>query len=743
MKIVFQIAIGVMFLLAAGKVQAMTSEQRGQLSDNSSKTLVSLPFDGGEYKVDLNQPLSPITVRYHGQTVPLIDRMGPVLNCSGKSLNPGEYDLDLFRYSADPARHRVFAVYRVKNFNNEKIYYWLTFRTDGPFLRIDMEMREPVCSQVNPGRLQKLEAFKPLTMMRRLRESWQTNEVQAAYWHKKGKFWVVGEFELSESNSDNGGLGCESQASWGTEIASVATYAPYALGQRRPMKETLRIGVNKDLWKAAGPLDNSPSEFAAELGRSMFVDFWGVGPHWKSDKAFLDRLAMQTAGTISFYTIIQGWATGGFDGMNPDAYWTGELEPDTRYGTLAELKNLVATAKNYGRVGMRTNYLYIASKNVPSFKSGLIQGRLQQAIPEKGGLINLETRNFTMSAQTDWERLSRFQETDIQRDFGINAQFVDQLASYGGPGAQKDLTPWNLGTGVGRCAEDVLKHFARSLVDIHGGPISSETLNAEQLLGYWVATGDYGIFNGANRLVSPEYKLHRLHRLSTFHGIGLAYRFYAYPQSFNNTSDWIGNGHGKYWGLAPHNFYAGIDAYRAMTVLYGNGAYFYSDLSFPPAARCHEEQAFTEAMTVGVLQRYYALQEVKRVSYRWKGAWRSLNELMDDPEIQFGFHRDDCPAFKTIRVEYANGLSVTVNRDEKPVTVVVDGTKIILPKDGYVGSMADGSVLVYSGIGPLSPDRIDFSADRLRGIRFINPREKSVEGVTTPTLWVNGKIPPR
>lgn len=702
---------------------------------------ISLPIEGGEFIIDLNQPARPVTLRYNGETLPLTKNMGPVIIFNGRFLNPGEYDLELFRYSSDPLRHRVYAVYQITNFKKDKVYYWLTFRTEGSFLKIDMEMREPISSKVCPGDLQKPDDFKPLPMMRRLRESWQGNEVQAAYWNKKGRFWVYGEFELAHSNSDNGGMGCVTLSQWGTTIASEAPYPPYVFGRSRAVKETLRIGVSEDLWKAAGPLDNPPSEFAAELGQSMFVDLWGWNFH--KNKEFLDRLEKQTAGTIPFYTIVQCWASGGFDKMNPDAYWTNELTPDKRYGTVDELKELVATAKKYGRVGMRTNYTYIVPSKSPSYKSGLIQGRLQEAIPEKGALINLETRNFTMSSQSDWDRLARFQETDIARDFGTNAQFVDQLASYGGPGAQKDFTPWNIGAGVGRCAEDVLKQFSRHLVNIYGGPVSSETLNAEQLLGYWVATGDYGIFNGANRLISPEYKLHRLHKLSTFHGMGLAYRFYGLPSSFKNTSDWMGNGHGRYWGLPPNDYYAGMDAYRALTVLYGNGAYFYSQPEFTPATRCHEEEAFTEAMTVGVLQRYYVLQDVKRVSYFWKGDWRFLNELMEDSEIQFQFVTDNCPAFKTIRVEYANGLTVTVNRNESPITIAVAGEKIVLPKDSFLGAMADGAVLVYSGIGSLSSHRIDFSLDKSRGLRFINPREKEVEGVTKPTLWIKGQIQPQ
>jgi hypothetical protein len=317
---------------------------------------------------------------------------------------------------------------------------------------------------------------------------------------------------------------------------------------------------------------------------------------------------------------------------------------------------------------------------------------------------------------------------------------VDQLCSAGAAGFMQDMTPYNIGTGVARMAEAGQRQFARLVKNIHQGPLSSETLNGEHLLGYWCDTGDYGIFNGAHRWISPEYKLHRLHRLSTFHGMGLAYRFFDYPQSFKTGADWLGGGHGRYWGLPPYDSHEGMDSYRAMTVLFGNGAYYYSCPDFLPAAKSHDEQPFTEAMTVGVLQRYYALQPVKNICYFWKNKWQTINDLMQDDQISFHPGKDNCPAFKTIRVEYAGGLTVTVNRDEKPIKVTpAPGLELTLPKDGWVGSKPDGTLLVYSGVGPLAGHRIDFALDKSRGIRFLNPRGKTVEGTNRPTLWLHDK----
>jgi len=697
---------------------------------------IDLPLTTGQITVDPSKPFDPITLHANGQSLVLLKNIGPMIEHQGQTLTPESYTPKLFRLSHDPQKNRLFLVYRIAEIK-APTYYWITIQTDGPFVYLDFEMREPLASAMTAGQLADPDAFKPFTMMRRLRESWEVNTVQAAFRHREGKFWVYGQFDLERSNACDGGVGCIQKDHWPTHLAPDAHYPPYAANLRRPLRERLTIGVADDLWTATGSLANPPSQYGAELGDSMFLDLWGGGTTQKLE--FLKMMRERTGGLVRFYTIVQTWQAGGFDGMGPDAFWPERLMPADQYGSFDELKALVDFGLTCGRIGLRTNYNFIVPDHSPSFKHALIKGSLVEAAPG-GDVMSDENRQYQASNRHDWLRLARFQETDIHTAFNTNAQFVDQLASGGGAGFRQDLTPWEIGAGTARADARLLRQFADAVKEIHHGPLSSETLNSEYLLGRWCDTGDYGIFNGDDRLVSPEYKLHRLHHLSTFHGMGLSYRFFSYPQQHQHSGDWLGYGNGRYWGQEPWDFYEGADAYRAMTVLYGNGAYYDAGLDFPPAQRSAREHALTEALTVGILQPHYALQPVERVLYRWKDQWLTLNDLMDDPDIAFKPDVDDCPAFKTIRVQYANGLTVVVNRDTAPFELRISDTLTLsLPHDGWAAYTADLNLLVYSAVGPLAQKRIDFTQDKNRRIRFINPRSQSVDGVAEPTLWIDNK----
>ena len=135
-----------------------------------------------------------------------------------------------------------------------------------------------------------------------------------------------------------------------------------------------------------------------------------------------------------------------------------------------------------------------------------------------------------------------------------------------------------------------------------------------------------------------------------------------------------------------------VDAYRTCEVLYGNGGYLFF---YPRMRKVH---ALTECLTVGVAQRYYALQPVDSVKYGRSGQWRTLEEIVARAETL-----DDIHAwFKRFHVRYENGCHVWANRDEKSLEVTTTDNRVFkLPQkrmvDLYGGRQADGVYRLVCG----------------------------------------------
>lgn len=314
----------------------------------------------------------------------------------------------------------------------------------------------------------------------------------------------------------------------------------------------------------------------------------------------------------------------------------------------------------------------------------------------------------------------------------------------------------------------------------------------EHLLGEFIDFGDYGIYDGFRRALSPEFKLRRLNKLTAFHGVGLMYRFFELPP-FPNF-------------CALKRDYATEEAlrddYRAVEILFGNGGYIFYE---PAGLRRKPWNYFaTEIALVGTLQRRYVGEEVAAVEYWDAGAWRTLTELLErgvEPTVASWNPQPE--AMRCVKVVYKNGLRVLVNRlDEAfdattlaPELAKVDfggrspvdfsteteeetqdagagkivesasfeakgRNRLILPKSGWIAWTADGAALAFSGIlaeGRGKKEtrtektaqneaefngRIDFIDDAEAGVRYVDPRDGVFEGRTRPTLWLDGEIVP-
>ena len=453
--------------------------------------------------------------------------------------------------------------------------------------------------------------------------------------------------------------------------------------------------MGSDLWSTVPLPSQKPSEHRRELAREVFVDVWGGTA--KETEYFLRHLAAITQGKTRFFTVFENWQAGGFDALLPDSVLLPDYPPNPGIGSIDELRQLSEFSRSLGRFALRTNYMLLRD-GAPSVRAGKAHAAL-----------DAEGKRKWHTRPGDWLTLASRQEEEIRRLFAPNAGFTDQLTSGGAPWSYHDFDARQPGSAdMGDCLRKQ-RQLARCIKETCGGPLGSETDIDEQLLGEFVDTGDFGIFDGYHRALTPEFKLRRLQHLSTFHGMGLMYRYFEMPPF-------------PRFHRGEHSYRddpACFDDYRAAEVLFGNGGYLFYDPGMS------WEYVVTECLLVGTLQRYYALQPVQEVNYWRDGGWQTLPQLVAagiDPLPVPWAPQHDC--LQRIQTHYANGLRVVVNRLAEEFPVCVEGQTILLPRSGWVAWMPEGKLLAFSAYAPGTRNRIDFLDDRAADLRYLAPRAR-------------------
>ncbi len=492
--------------------------------------------------------------------------------------------------------------------------------------------------------------------------------------------------------------------------AAAMRYVPGPDGERAPLRETLHVRVSRDLWDAALPSLCRPSEYRREMAGMVYFEFWGAEPAERIEYA-LSRAGELVGPYVRLLTVVQNWEAGGWDALLPDSIWLPDYPPNPSVGTVEELREVADLGNALGRIAFRTNYMLLR-RRAPSF----VRGQADFALEPDGG-----PRWHTQPSR--WLDIASRQEDEIQRLWAPSAAFTDQLASGGGSWAYLDFGD---PAGAGRTIGGALarqRALARLLKRKNNGPLGSETLNQQDLIGYYCDFGDFCIMDGHHRLFSPEYKLRRLQEITVNYGCGLHYRFFELPP-FNA----FHSGTLDLWsdpGL--------MDDYRCCEVMLGNGGYVWDGMPW--------EWALTELILIGRLQRHYALVPIKVVEYLTDDGWRTLEEM-----VRSGFvlrtrpWNQKQPEMGRVRVEYRNGLWVYVNRLPDDLAVDTPAGTIVLPQYGWVAFRPDGSLLAYSAYRPGTEHRADFLEERASGLRFINPRGETVDGSADVRLWRDGGL---
>ena len=485
------------------------------------------------------------------------------------------------------------------------------------------------------------------------------------------------------------------------------------------LRETLCLRAGERLWDVVLPSLCEPSEYREELATMVFIDDWSSQS--MSETANMLRVFERLAGKyVRFLTVVQDWEAGGFDVLLPDSLRMPEFPPSPAMGTIEEFRKAVSIGKSLGRFTFRTNYMFLQRES-PTFLNG-----------EAGFLLEPDGKESWVVQPSRWKATARRQEEEIRTHFAPNAAFTDQLASGGLSSTYIDFNREAGGDGTLRTSIARQRELARFLKTFNEGPLGSETLNQQDLIGKYCDYGDFGINDGHGRLYPFDYKLRRLHELTMFYGCGLCYRFFELPP-YNRYH----SGKNDPWSDREL-----IDDYRCTAVLFGNGAYVYLPSFWEYRTAKTWEYRITEAILLGRLQRRYALAPVAEIYYESHGVWRTLEDMVRDGlVVQRRPWNEKQVEFGRVRIDYANGLCVVGNRLPEPLDIEIADRIWTLPQYGWVAFEENSGFFACSAIHPEWKKRVDYLDEGTRGpLRFLNPRGEEIEGEKTLRLWKNDEI---
>ena len=645
-----------------------------------------------------------------GEQLPLLQGVGPEWQADGAARLSSEAPVRLVdtRPDADTVTCRYEAT--------EDGLTWQTTLRPGTThdLCLELTSDDPRITHARPGLVVAGGPWTGLDLSQYQLAHGQTNWPKTYYLRDHDLFLCAWwEWETSRAGSfDWPTDACEPRQ--GTDPfapAAAMVYTSGPDGKHAPLRDTLHLRVAKRLWDAALPALCRPSEYRETLAEMVYLDEWGTQPasHQKHMLEVLERLVVPHG--VRLLTVVQNWQTCGFDSLLPDSIWLPDYPPNPAVGAVAELEEVADLGRRLGLIAFRTNYMLLRRRS-PSFQRGLVDFALG---PD--GKPKWHTQ------PSRWPDLVRRQEPEIARLWRPNAGFTDQLTSGGYSAAYLDFNRDAGGDGTLKTALQRQREMARLIKDTHRGPLGSETLNQQDLMGYYVDFADFGIMGGHDRLFPPDYKLRRLQEITVNYGCGLCYRFFELPpfKRFHQ-------GRLDIWADPSW-----MDDYRCSEVMLGNGGYIMWHAPW--------SWALTECLLIGRLQRHYALAPVDSVEYRVGDGWQSLEELVKGGAIvQTRPWNQKQREFGQVRVRYGHGLTVICNRLPDDLTIEAAAQSLVLPQYGWAAWKKDASIVAYSAYWPGTRDRVECLDEGEGALRFLNPRGAVIEGSSDLRLWKNGRL---
>ena len=677
-------------------------------------------IDGWSF--DTTNAKNPLLFTYQGNTLQLLSGMGPVFSTGA---GPSQYTTTVLGVSSVDG-YTVMQC-RAVSTGLSSVYYLKFKKLPDNAMEMLVEGNPNEVTSFLCGRIQgSTDYFKQFYSGQRMIEA---GGHQAVGWTYASVYWPTGGlyfYGIWDEDRTNGYGGIHRfppGANYSMRNPPISVDSKYGVltdGSRPSLKERYVFRASTNIWESMGPVPNEPSEYGQELSEMVFFDHRGSG--FEIGTFALNWLKTVTADRVKFYSVMQNWAAwNGWDTTNPDAWRI----PDHRetwpvVGTNEQLRQFISIGKTLGRVGLRCNYLWIGPDSW-----SISEGVVDRAIDLSG-----QPAAFTDLYST--QSMAQRQEADIAADFDTTAVYHDQWGTVGTGEALVNFKAGVPGAGTLAATRQYVRNICASAKSIHNGPLGTEAVLSDFLIGKYTDTGDfqlYNVYNGNRSDFTPAYKLNKLHQLTTFHSIGIGPWFYYGPWVTNN------------YELGASCYFADddkLDLYRSCEVLYGNAGYIQFTDHVSDTVGIRKVHALTECFTVGVAQRYYALQPVDYVKHGLNGQWKTLEEIIPSSSSLSAVEA----WYKQFHIRYTNGCHVWVNRASTPLIVSTnDSRQFKLPQNGWLIYTEDGNLTAYTALAGQPEDRVDFCEDISRGIKYVNPRRvPSYLGVEHPTVWLDGQV---
>ncbi len=621
--------------------------------------------------------------------------IGPIFITDNTEQAPGSYHAELVSVKQTPSS--ITAAYRAYPKGISAVNYTVKCTRAQQGLTVELDCKQAVSLAVSAGYCLGVDTIRSQVIGR---YSEQGGEGPfRVFWLGEPQCWAFAEWQYDKGNCSV--IRPTADQPDHQQLVGEQIYMARLDGTREPLHEVLNLRFGDDLWNTVGQLPNKPTPYAKELRQMICADLWGGD--FNTCNEFLKWIDKSTNGAYQFLTIVHDWQTPGYDTNLPEV-----MPPNAKYGGESAMKELLVTGNRMGRIGLHNNYLVTGPAGGIAEKAGA------HAYISPTGNKDKMLSGYR-PAPISMVNAVKTIEPEVHA-MGTSAVHLDEQGAIGIP-----VESWAFGINCDpKYPDDImLRTLIKGMRDvtltakkIHQGPVFVETGGNEYLEGY-SDCNDYGVLKGTDRVLWPDYKLHRIHQLISGYGMGLYYRYFLSPSEFYTPWPSPGANQEK------------EDDYRAAEIFYGNGAYLFW---YPGTSK---RFVLTEIGLVGTIQPYYMFQKIKNITYLCDdGKWRTLAQLIIED-----ISRD---RRYVVREDFENGYTQIVNRTSTEAAIDTPRGTITLPKNSFVSWMGN-RVFAFSAYAPGTTQRVDYAEDNIRKLRFINPRNGSYEGVSSPTLWVKGK----